>query len=120
MRAYAGAFAILTFGFAGNACAQPYYNGVPLPPPGFQMPSGSPQYLPNNDVNRVSPSPSLDQGNSFGPSPSLDQGNSFGPSPSLDQGNSFGPSPSPSPTQLYQDRSNQDGAADDDDDGDHQ
>jgi len=44
MRAYAVAFGILTFGFAGNACAQPYYNGVPLPPPSFQMPSGHSAY----------------------------------------------------------------------------
>jgi hypothetical protein len=44
MRAYAVAFAILTVGFAGKACAQPYYNGVPLPPPSFQMPSGHSLY----------------------------------------------------------------------------
>jgi len=44
MRAYTVTFAILAFGFIGNAYAQPSYNGVPLPPPSFQMPSGHSPY----------------------------------------------------------------------------
>jgi hypothetical protein len=42
--------AFLTLGLTGNAYAQPTYNRVPLPPPGVQMPQGSPQWAVQNET----------------------------------------------------------------------
>jgi hypothetical protein len=58
MRVYSMAFAILVSGYAGSTNAQPTYNGIPLPPPRFQMPSGHSLYGGADTQNHGSRIPS--------------------------------------------------------------